>query len=458
MDYLLSLEGVGELGTSKQEDTSNIITRDSNGKCSSSSNSNNSSKSTQGSSFSPCNRVYRLLQQIVQPEWHTLADPTSAEWMEDFNRRVAARESLTPAAAVSVSAAAAHASAAEAPASASYGSPAAKGASALAQADTEAASSATPSVGETTEAAAPPPTTAAAAPVSESEVQSIASAFDSFTPREQFLLLSKINNKIDTPWVQALRRLRAVEECETSRPLELNEVLNYARRLAGNVSAPPETSNVVDPVAHNAAFPRYHFLPYPSVEEMQASRLAALAARPYGEICFPPEVTAQLVYVHRKAAFSLIDTPKGRIPIRPLLVPGPFPKTVRVQCRKKEKKPSRITQSCLKLKGAAATAAASQGPTAAIAASRGQHLSDAGKGDRHAATDGQEGFRAANESTKQTEETRPAVAAAAAGQTTGLSQFHGLMLGTARRRPQQRREEEGSSESSSSSSSSDEGD
>lgn len=212
-------------------------------------------------------------------------------------------------------------------------------------------------------------------------------------------------------------------------------------------------------MAHNAAFPRYHFLPYPSVEEMQASRLAALAARPYGEICFPPEVTAQLVYVHRKAAFSLIDTPKGRIPMydtsllsgytwredgqkelffqlrivsatpccsfwlaaapgqlhpqqqlpagccfislspfrRPLLVPGPFPKTVRVQCRKKEKKPSRITQSCLKLKGAAATAAASQGPTAAIAASRGQHLSDAGKGDRHAATDGQEGFRAANE-------------------------------------------------------------
>lgn len=180
------------------------------------------------------------------------------------------------------------------------------------------------------------------------------------------------------------------------------------RRLAGSVAAPPETGNIVDVVAHQSAFPAYHFLPYPSMEELQNSRLAALAAKPYADICFPPEVTARVVHLRRDAAYlptpsfntSLISDDAWRngdsrevfyelkftcatpccsfwfaiadgqwsasqplpreYPVRqlssfkPLLVPGPFPKTVRVQCRKPGKNHSRFTQTCLKLKGAAA--------------------------------------------------------------------------------------------------------
>lgn len=37
--------------------------------------------------------------------------------------------------------------------------------------------------------------------------------------------------------MQALRRLRAIEECEASRPLELNEVINYAKRCGGAFQA-----------------------------------------------------------------------------------------------------------------------------------------------------------------------------------------------------------------------------
>lgn len=189
-------------------------------------------------------------------------------------------------------------------------------------------------------------------------------------------------------------------------------------RIAGSVAAPPETANIVDVVAHQTAFPNYHFLPYPSMEELQNSRLAALGTKPYAEICFPPDVAAKLVYLQRDAAFSVSETPQGVVPaydttllssdmwqddkgkevfyelrftsatpcctfwfavangqwpasqplprdcpvrqlpsLRPLLVPGPFPKTVRVQCRKQGKKHSRITQTCLKLKGAAANRA-----------------------------------------------------------------------------------------------------
>lgn len=170
----------------------------------------------------------------------------------------------------------------------------------------------------------------------------------------------------------------------------------------------------MDVVAHQSAFPAYHFLPYPSMEELQNSRLAALGAKPYASVCFPPEITARVVHLRRDAAFCFRKSSEGLTPafdtsllsndlwlsddtrlvvyelrftcptpcctfwfavanghfsasrpfpqecpvrelrtLRPLLVPGPFPKTVRVQCRKLGKKQSRFTQTCLKLEGTA---------------------------------------------------------------------------------------------------------
>lgn len=42
----------------------------------------------------PCSRIYRLLQQIVRPEWHSIPDPTSPKWLEEFQSRVEAKEPL----------------------------------------------------------------------------------------------------------------------------------------------------------------------------------------------------------------------------------------------------------------------------------------------------------------------------------------------------------------------------
>ncbi|CDJ67057.1 hypothetical protein, conserved [Eimeria necatrix] len=407
----------------------------------------------------PCSRIYRLLQQIVRPEWHSIPDPTSPKWLEEFQSRVEAKEPLVK----------------------RPSNPPSAGAAAASGKDVK-------------QDPLPPQED----PAADAE----ATAFESFSTEEEFLLLSKITSRLDTPWVQALRRLRAIEECEASRPLELNEVINYAKRIAGSVAAPPETANIVDVVAHQTAFPNYHFLPYPSMEELQNSRLAALGTKPYAEICFPPDVAAKLVYLQRDAAFSVSETPQGVVPaydttllssdmwqddkgkevfyelrftsatpcctfwfavangqwpasqplprdcpvrqlpsLRPLLVPGPFPKTVRVQCRKQGKKHSRITQTCLKLKGAAANRA-SMAPQA-TSGQRQKGAADQRAGDTGLKATGEEAG-VGRDGRAATPEGQP--------QAPDVSQFHGFMLGTARRRGKRSRDECSSDSSSGSSS------
>lgn len=404
-----------------------------------------------------CKRIFSLLQQTVQPDWHAIPDPTSEEWLARFRLRVAQRKPLT--------------------------------------------------VGSVEDGALATPNTEIA-DITRTQGEGVQNgkggAFEDFSSQEEFLLLNKIASRIDTPWVQALRRLRAIEECEASRPLEMTQVINYAKRLAGSVAAPPETTNIVDVVAHQSAFPAYHFLPYPSMEELQNSRLAALGAKPYADVCFPPEVTAKVVYLRRDTAFGVIETQFGTAPcfetslvpdniwrdtdepemfyvlqftsatpcctfwfalangllpisqplpserpmsqlpsLKPLLVPGPFPKTVRVQCRKQGKKHSRITQTSLKLKGKGAIPAASAVPALL-------------SGQRKAASSEHpeaEGTATANEAAGLPRAATAAVPSARAEvQPFGASQFHGLMLGASRRRGRQR-PQESSSESSSGSSS-----
>ncbi|XP_026192970.1 uncharacterized protein LOC34622543 [Cyclospora cayetanensis] len=406
-------------------------------------------------SSTPREAVYRLLQQLVQPEWHSISDPTSPQWLAEFKHRVAQKETL-------------------------------------------GANPSCPLVNSTAERRH---TEVAETTKGSSGEGAHAGAFAAFPSKEQFLLLNKITNRIDTPWVQVLRRLRAVEECEMSRPLELNDVINYAKRLAGSVAAPPETANIVDVVSHQTAFPSYHFLPYPSMEELQNSRLAALGTKPYADICFPPDISAKVVCLRRKAAMALVEPSQGStyvfdtsllssdiwrdehskevlyelrftcatpcctfwfsiasgqwsasqplprecplrpLPsLRPLLVPGPFPKTVRVQCRKQGKKPSRFTQTCLKLKG---TAAAWSGMPPSGATAEAREVAD----DQHvgpmASTRADEGSRA-TQNAKAMPLTQRGV--------SSVSQFHGLMLGASRRRGQQSCQVR-SSESSSGSSS-----
>ncbi|KAL8269778.1 hypothetical protein Esti_006307 [Eimeria stiedai] len=398
---------------------------------------------------SHCSRVYEVLREVVDPAWHSIPDPTSPAWLEAFKARVEARDSLNP-----------H---------------------------------------QQSGAAAAAPAAAAAAGESGTE------AFGFLSAQEEFLLLSKVTSRIDTPWAQALRRLRAIDEAEASRPLSLTEVVNYAQRIAGSVAAPAESSNVVDPVSHQASFPAYHFLPYPSLEELQNSRLAALSTKPFAEVCFPPQIECRVVSLSRAAVCGLRGTPHAyeeclvheglwassvnaevvlyelkitsptpccsfwaaavegelsparplppgarlqRLPsLRPLLVPGPFPKTIRVLCRKPGKRDSRITQAALRLKGKAAAAAAAAAVaaapstadlarTGAESASKPQSPAADGGAEHEGARRGPQAERAA---------------AGGAPQEAPPSQFHGLMLGASRRRA--RRMQESSSESSSGSSS-----
>ncbi|KAL8449739.1 hypothetical protein Emag_003548 [Eimeria magna] len=390
---------------------------------------------------SHCLRVYELLREVVDPAWHAIPDPTSPAWLEGFKERVKAKEPLNPKQQQSAAAAAA----------------------------------------------------APAAAAAERELG--AEAFGFLSAQEEFLLLSR-----DTPWAQALRRLRAVDEAEASRPLHLSEVVSYAQRIAGSVAAPAESSNIIDPVSHQASFPAYHFLPYPSLEELQISRLAALSAKPFGEVCFPPQIECRVVSLSRAAVLDARDTSQayeecllnvglwgdsmhaqvvlyelritsptpccsfwaaaveGELPssrplppgvhlqmlpsLRRLLVPGPFPKTFRVLCRKTGKRDSRITQAALRLKGKAAAAAAAAAAPSRPARAEAEPTSKP----QGAAGDGGAGQEGASGG-PQTE----GAAAGEAPREAPPSQFHGLMLGASRRRA--RRMQESSSESSSGSSS-----
>ncbi|OEH77801.1 hypothetical protein cyc_06365 [Cyclospora cayetanensis] len=261
-----------------------------------------------GERSSHCESVYRLLQQLVQPEWHSISDPTSPQWLAEFKHRVAQKETL-------------------------------------------GANPSCPLVNSTAERRH---TEVAETTKGSSGEGAHAGAFAAFPSKEQFLLLNKITNRIDTPWVQVLRRLRAVEECEMSRPLELNDVINYAKRCS--VAAPPETANIVDVVSHQTAFPSYHFLPYPSMEELQNSRLAALGTKPYADICFPPDISAKVVCLRRKAAMALVEPSQGSTYVfdTSLLSSDIWRDEHSKEVLKQGKKPSRFTQTCLKLKGTAA--------------------------------------------------------------------------------------------------------
>ncbi|CBZ54460.1 conserved hypothetical protein [Neospora caninum Liverpool] len=199
--------------------------------------------------------VYALLRSVVKPEWRDIPDTASEEWKKRFRELVDAEKPVS--------------------------------------------------------SAPPGPADRPAAPSAPSVSSSLADgSFLRALPREfQLHLLVKISSVLETPWLVAQKRLEGIKEAEKARPLTLDEVVTYARRLGGSTAAPPETSNISDVVAHQSVYPAFHFLPYPSMEELQESRLGFLASKPFDRVCFPPEMRSKwTVRAPRRCRDETVDT------------------------------------------------------------------------------------------------------------------------------------------------------
>ncbi|PHJ25759.1 mediator complex subunit med4 [Cystoisospora suis] len=209
----------------------------------------------------------RRLQDIVKPEWRDIPDTASEQWKMQF------RESIS-----------------EGHSSTSPSAPSTKSCS-----SSSSASSSSSDVPSTSSAC--PSSASSASPTLPSGLSSKSSATSFVNRREQCLhVLTEIASVLDTPWLVAQKRLEGINDAEKSRRLTLEEVVLYARRLGGSTAAPPETTNISDVVAHQAIYPTFHFLPYPSMEELQSSRLSFLASKPFDKVCFPPEIRTKLSY------------------------------------------------------------------------------------------------------------------------------------------------------------------
>ncbi|KAK2198370.1 hypothetical protein BdWA1_001382 [Babesia duncani] len=94
---------------------------------------------------------------------------------------------------------------------------------------------------------------------------------------QRFKVTFEIMNMMEGLWLQGKRILKGIDQCESSRPLNMDQVVQYAMRLKGTTHSPPENSNVTDTTWHYELFPQYHFLGIPNVDQMHNSRLFALS-------------------------------------------------------------------------------------------------------------------------------------------------------------------------------------
>ncbi|EPT26870.1 mediator complex subunit MED4 [Toxoplasma gondii TgCatPRC2] len=197
--------------------------------------------------------LYNLLRSVVKPEWSHILDPASDEWKKKFRERVDAETSVT-----------------------------------------------SPPLSSTSSAS----TNDCAQSFSACSTLSDGSSVCSLPREQQLHLLVKMSSILETPWLVAQKRLEGIKEAEKARPLTLDQVVTYARRLGGSTAAPPETANISDVVTHQSIYPTFHFLPYPSMEELQTSRLGFLASKPFDRVCFPPEIRSQWTVRLRKSERS----------------------------------------------------------------------------------------------------------------------------------------------------------
>ncbi|KEP67307.1 UNVERIFIED_CONTAM: mediator complex subunit MED4 [Hammondia hammondi] len=212
-----------------------------------------SSPAVAASSSPSLQELYNLLRSVVKPEWRHILDPASDEWKKKFRERVDAETSV-----------------------------------------------ASPPLSPTSSASS----NDCAQSCSASSTLSDGSSLCSLPREHQLHFLVKMSSILETPWLVAQKRLEGIKEARNARRLTLDQVVTYARRLGGSTAAPPETANISDVVAHQSIYPTFHFLPYPSMEELQASRLSFLASKPFDRVCFPPEIRSRWTVRLRKSERS----------------------------------------------------------------------------------------------------------------------------------------------------------
>ncbi|EUD69267.1 hypothetical protein C922_00130 [Plasmodium inui San Antonio 1] len=115
--------------------------------------------------------------------------------------------------------------------------------------------------------------------------------FDKINNKEKFYFLLNIKEMMETSWLLAQKRLEGIKLEEKSKPVNVQDLLNYSQKIADTTCAPPECDNINDKIMHQEYYPNYHFLNFVNVEEIHLSKLFQL--QKYSTVCFPPIITIQ---------------------------------------------------------------------------------------------------------------------------------------------------------------------
>ncbi|CRG94849.1 conserved Plasmodium protein, unknown function [Plasmodium gallinaceum] len=115
--------------------------------------------------------------------------------------------------------------------------------------------------------------------------------FDNLSNRDKFYFLLSIKDTMETSWLLAQKRLEGIKLEENSEFINVQELLNYSKKLSDTTCAPPECDNINDKIIHQEYYPNYHFLNFVNIEEIHLSKLFQL--QKYSTVCFPPIITIE---------------------------------------------------------------------------------------------------------------------------------------------------------------------
>ncbi|KJP86355.1 hypothetical protein AK88_03988 [Plasmodium fragile] len=135
--------------------------------------------------------------------------------------------------------------------------------------------------------------------------------FDKINNKEKFYILLNIKEMMETSWLLAQKRLEGIKLEEKSKPVNVQDLLNYSQKIADTTCAPPECDNINDKIMHQEYYPNYHFLNFVNVEEIHLSKLFQL--QKYSTVCFPPIITVQEVNDNMLVVDITCSTPQVTI-------------------------------------------------------------------------------------------------------------------------------------------------
>ncbi|UKK02673.1 hypothetical protein MACK_002768 [Theileria orientalis] len=127
----------------------------------------------------------------------------------------------------------------------------------------------------------------------------------------QFKLCYDLFNLMEGIWLEGRKHMNSIEQLKLVKPLELDELVDYAFRLRSTTYSPPENMNVDDPTRHYDLFPQYHFLGVPNTSQMHMSRLFSLSKME--NQCSPPTITFEVVSDTMKQMKLSCSTPNSVI-------------------------------------------------------------------------------------------------------------------------------------------------